>query len=170
VIVRRETASDVEVARAVQAAAFAAEAGVEPPEARLLDELRADEDWLPALSLVAVSGGEVIGHVACSRAHVGDVPVVALGPIGVRPDAQLTGIGSALVHAVLGAAEALGEPLVGLLGSPAYYGRFGFVAASDVGIEAPDPAWGEHFQVRAFVPPAAVPRGRFRYATPFDRL
>ena len=43
------------------------------------------------------------------------------GPLSVRPDRQRRGVGSALMHAVLGAADALGEPLVALLGSTAYY-------------------------------------------------
>ena len=30
------------------------------------------------------------------------------------------------MHAVLGAADALGEPLAALLGDPGYYRRFGF--------------------------------------------
>ena len=170
VIVRREHPGDVDVSRAVQVAAFASTPGEEPVEARLLDELRTDDGWIPTLSLVAEVDGEVVGHVVCTRAHVADVPVVGLGPIGVRPDQQRAGVGLALVHAVLGAAEALGEPIVGLLGSPGYYGRFGFVASSEVGIEPPDPDWGEHFQVRRFVPLADVPHGVFRYAAPFDRL
>lgn len=45
-----------------------------------------------------------------------------LGPLGVAPSHQAAGIGSALVHAVLGAADALDEALVALLGAPAYYG------------------------------------------------
>ena len=74
-----------------------------PPEARLIDELRAGPAWLPALSLVAVTpAGEVIGHVLGTRGHVGQDPVVALGPLAVRPDQQRRGVGSALMHAVLG--------------------------------------------------------------------
>ena len=38
------------------------------------------------------------------------VPALALGPLSVRPDSQRRGVGSALVHAVLGAADALDEP------------------------------------------------------------
>ena len=52
--------------------------------------------------------------------------MLALGPLSVRPDRQRQGVGSALMHAVLGAADALGERLVALLGSTAYYPRFGF--------------------------------------------
>ncbi len=74
------------------------------------------------------------------------------------------------MHAVLAAADATGEPLVALLGDPAFYQRFGFAAASKLGIAAPDPAWGSHFQARAL---SSAPRGltgTFRYASPFDEL
>jgi putative acetyltransferase len=129
-------------------------------ESSLLARLPADEGWLPELSLVAVEAGEVVGHVVCTRGFVGDVPAVGLGPISVSPDRQRRGVGHALMHAVLAAAEATGEPLVALLGDPTFYRRFGFIAASEAGIDSPDPAWGEHFQVR---PLGAPVTGAFRY-------
>jgi putative acetyltransferase len=73
------------------------------------------------------------------------------------------------MHAVLGAADALGEPLVGLLGNPAYYGRFGFVPAESIGVAAPDSSWGDNFQIRTLTRYEGV-TGRFHYAAPFDRL
>jgi putative acetyltransferase len=87
----------------------------------------------------------------------------------VLPDRQSAGVGSALVHAVLGAADALDERLIGLLGEPAYYRRFGFVPAQSLGIVAPDPAWGDYFQVRTLTAYDGQV-GHFRYAEPFDRL
>ena len=74
------------------------------------------------------------------------------------------------MHAVLGAADALGEPLVALLGDPAYYRRFGFRPASTVGVEAPDPAWGEKFQVRTLTAYEPGLTGTFEYAEPFGRF
>lgn len=94
---------------------------------------------------------------------------LGLGPLSVLPDRQKSGIGSALVHAVLGAADALDERLVGLLGEPAYYRRFGFVPAESVGISAPEASWGDYFQVRTLTQYDGQ-TGRFRYAAPFDRL
>jgi putative acetyltransferase len=72
------------------------------------------------------------------------------------------------VHAVLAVAEAADESLVALLGDPAYYRRFGFRPAEELGIAAPDPAWGVHFQARWLGDPRTG--GTFRYAAPFDRL
>jgi putative acetyltransferase len=71
--------------------------------------------------------------------------VFGLGPLGVGPAWQRQGIGSALMHAVLAAAEALDESGVGLLGDPMFYRRFGFVAAAEHGVAAPDPEWGGAF-------------------------
>jgi putative acetyltransferase len=149
----------------------------------LLDGLRADRGWLPALSLVALdlasatdgesatdeAGRAVVGHVVCTRGTVDGQPALGLGPIAVRPDRQRAGVGMALMHAVLGAADALDEPLVALLGDPDFYRRFGFVPSTQVGIVPPDPSWGRYFQVRtlsAYRPMSGV----FAYAEPFSRL
>lgn len=133
-LIRREVHSDIAAIRAVVAAAFArpGRSGRFPVEAPLVDDLRACPAWLPALSLVAADpGGTVVGHVLATRAHVGSLPVLGLGPLSVHPGHQRRGVGSALMHAVLGAADALDEPLVALLGDPAYYHRFGFGPSTD---------------------------------------
>jgi putative acetyltransferase len=165
VIIRREHPRDHDAVRALHEAAFG-----RPVEARLLDELREDAGFLPHLSLVAVDGGEVIGHVIATRGWLEPfgTPVLGLGPIGVRPDRQRQGIGTVLVHALIAVAEAADERVVALLGSPDYYRRFGFVRSTELGIESPDPAWGEHFQARQLSGPPL--RGTFRYAEPFGRL
>jgi putative acetyltransferase len=172
VLIRRETERDAHVIRAITTAAFAR--GRPPcqvvPEATLIDELRAGPAWLPALSLVATtSAGEITGHVLATRGHVGRDPVLALGPLSVRPDHQQTGVGSALMHAVLGAADALGEPLVALLGDPAYYHRFGFELSTVYRITPPRPEWQPHFQVRLLTGYHPQLSCMFTYPEPFDR-
>jgi putative acetyltransferase len=171
VLIRRETPADIPAVHAVTAAAFATPDTSEPVEARLVGELRRDAGWLRELSLVATDrGGEVIGHVLCTRGHVGDVPAVGLGPLSVHPDHQRRGVGLALVHSMIGAADALGEPFVVLLGSPDYYGRYGFRAAAAFGIEPPDPEWGAFFQVRTLAAYDPAVTGTFRYPEPFGRV
>jgi putative acetyltransferase len=170
-VVRRETVGDGGPIRAVHRAAFAPGDGApggEPVEAGLVDALRADPGWLPHLSLVAVLDGELVGHVVATRATVDGAPALGVGPLGVLPGRQGRGVGTALMYALLGAAQARDETLVGLLGAPAYYGRFGFVAAADLGVWSPDPAWGPHFQALALARPTPV--GAFRYAAPFAGL
>ncbi|MEU4421299.1 N-acetyltransferase [Actinoplanes sp. NPDC024001] len=164
-IVQRETSAQAAEIHAVTLAAFG-----QALEADLVDELRADQGWLPELSLVALDGDKVIGHVTCTRAWLDGAPVLGLGPLSVHPGHQRRGVGSALVHAVLGAADALGEPLVVLLGDPRYYSRFGFRLAAEFGISHQNTEWAPHFQARTLTTYRPELRGDFVYAEPFNRL
>jgi putative acetyltransferase len=170
-LIRREATADVVAIARVHAGAFAAGPG-EPVEVELVHALRRSDAWLPRLSLVAVDGERVVGHVVCSRARLepGGRPVLGLGPIGVLPEGQGRGVGAALMHAVLGAADACDETLVGVLGEPAYYRRFGFEPAAQRRVVAPDASWGAYFQVRVLSRWQPGLHGRFRYAAPFEGL
>jgi putative acetyltransferase len=170
VLVRREVAADVRTVRAIHVAAFRRDGDTEPPEARLLDELRQCDGWLPRLSLVAEIDGVVVGHAVCTRGTVSEVAVLGLGPIAVEPVRQGVGIGSALMHAIIGAADSLDEPLIALLGAPSYYARFGFVPSVNHAIEPPDPSWGVYFQVRTLSAIVAPIGGAFEYAAPFNNM
>lgn len=170
-IIRRETLEDRPAVDAVITAAFGRPGSEDPPpETTLVRALRSDVGWIGSLSLVAVRDRRVVGHVVCTRGWVGALAVLGLGPISVLPDHQRQGIGQALMHAVIGAADAAGEPLMALLGDPRFYDRFGFVDASRLGVVAPDPRWGEHFQVRTLTDRPSSIGGLFRYAAPFDDL
>lgn len=164
-LVRREEAADVPATAAIHAAAFGRDT-----EKDLVAALRASSAWLPRLSLVAEDGGRVVGHVVCTRAHVAGRPALGLGPLGVLPAQQKRGVGSALMHAVVAAADALDEPVVVLLGHSDYYPRFGFRPAASLGIEPPDPLWGNHFQARPLSTYDGSTRGPFAYAQPFNDL
>jgi predicted N-acetyltransferase YhbS len=176
-IIRRELPADHASVHALHVAAFTADpvtgavrAPGDVPEARLVDELREDVGFLPYLSLVAVDDDAVVGHVIATRAWLEPlaVPALGLGPLGVLPQRQRTGVGSALLHSLLAVAEAAGERVAALLGNPAYYRRFGFVRSTDLGITPPDPRWGEQFQARLLS--GAPVGGTFRYADPFEGL
>jgi putative acetyltransferase len=162
IMVRRERPGDRAAVEAVHRAAFPDDGRA---ELAILLGLRDGPWFLPRLSLVAEAGGDVAGHAIATRARVGETDALGVGPVGVTPARQGRGVGSALLNALVGAARALDEPLLVLLGDPRFYGRFGFVPATDLGIDAPDPAWGAHFQALALR--ADAPRGRFRYAPPF---
>ncbi|AXB45020.1 GNAT family N-acetyltransferase [Amycolatopsis albispora] len=172
-LIRRETASDAAAIRVVHDAAFAKPdaPGAETVEARLVGELRADGDLIPALSLVAELDGRIAGHVCCSHARIESSPgPVGLGPLGVLPETQSAGVGSALMHAVLAAADALEIPVVVLLGSPGFYARFGFVPAARLGITPSTPDWEPYFQVRPLSAYSEEFTGAFHYAPAFDRI
>lgn len=178
-LIRRERPGDAEAVRAVHLAAFAKRRGGSTEltpgevEARLVDDLRGDGDLVPECCLVAEADGtrRVVGHVAVSRATVDGVAgVLGLGPLGVDPEHQRRGVGTALMHAVIAAADALHAPAIVLLGHPDYYPRFGFEAAVDSGITPPQ-RWGpEFFMLRRLEAWDGSQTGAFRFAPAFDRL
>jgi putative acetyltransferase len=167
VLIRRESPADQRAISAVHNAAFSTGDGKVTIEAVLVDELRAAGDTIPALSLVAEIDGGVVGHVLGSAGSLGERPALGLGPLGVLPDRQRQGVGSALMHAVLAAADALDWPFAVLLGDPRFYRRFGFRRADTLGVFPPDPAWSEHFQIRTLAAWTSEIRGVFRYAPAF---
>ena len=140
-------------------------------EVGLIDALRSSSEWIPQLSLVAESDDQmVVGYVICTRGWVDSRPALGLGPVAVAPATQRRGTGSALMHAVLAAADALEEPLVALLGHAEFYQRFGFRPADELGVTPPVASWAPHFQVRILSAYQPDLRGTFRYARPFDEL
>ena len=93
--VRPERAEDRDAIRGVHAAAFAPS----EIEAALVDELRDAGDLVPELCLVALRDGDLVGHVAISRATLDGAGALGLGPIGVLPATQRSGVGGALLPA-----------------------------------------------------------------------
>jgi putative acetyltransferase len=78
------------------------------------------------------------------------------------------GIGSALMNALLAAADAADVPLIVLLGAPQYYSRFGFRPAKEFGLIPPEPEWGDGFQARPLTAYTESVAGRFQYASAFS--
>ena len=172
---REQEPGDYEAIRHVYAEAFRRprfrppqSPGSVPPEVGLFEALWAAGDAIPELSFTALTDGRMVGHVTASRAAVAADPVVAVGPIGVLPDHQDTGIGSALMGAFLAAADAADVPLVGLLGAPRYYRRFGFRPATELGVIPPEPEWGDAFQARPLSAYTESVAGLFQYASAFS--
>ena len=168
--VRRERADDYEAIRHIYAQAFARPESLEPVplEVRIFEKLWEASDAIPELSFTALDDARPVGHVTASRATVDADSVVAIGPIGVLPEYQGRGIGSALMDAHLTAADAAGVPMIVLLGAPQYYSRFGFRPAEELGLISPDPSWGEAFQARALTAYTPAVAGRFEYAPAFS--
>ncbi len=168
---RPETPADFDAIRAVVAAAFASDV-----EAKLVDDIRADECYRPELALVAEEDGDVVGHVMISHAELhtpdGVRRIAMLSPLAVAPPRQKDGVGSALVREVTARADALGDAVVVLEGSPAYYPRFGFVDARTLGIEIHLPDWappeaGQALPLAAYDPAL---RGTVVHPPPFAGL
>ena len=128
--IRHEEENDIEQVRNIVQMAFPSEA-----ESRLVDALRANGKT--TISLVAVNGDEVVGHTlfsAVATTPPTEATGIGLAPVAVRPDAQSQGIGSRLIREGLRICQQLGFDYCVVLGSPEYYGRFGFEKASPFSI------------------------------------
>lgn len=131
-IIRNEHTADLGSISEIHYAAFKGhpqhEPGAEPTEHRIVERLR-DAGAL-ALSLVAEADGDPVGHIALSPAPVGSESSgwFLLGPVGVLPEHQGRGIGSALVRESIRLMRESGAAGVALIGDPGFYGRFGFAS------------------------------------------
>jgi putative acetyltransferase len=126
--IRPEQPGDADAIRAVHEAAFPT-----PAEGALVDALR--HSGRLTLSLAAVADGQIVGHIAFSPITVaGHAAGQGLAPLAVQPDHQRRGIGGRLVREGLSWCRKAAVPFVVVLGSPVYYGRFGFGPASRWGL------------------------------------
>jgi putative acetyltransferase len=159
--VRPETRTDFGDVRSVHERAFAPS----HEEADLVDALRGSGVHVPELCLVAVRAGAVVGHIAFSEARLDSGhPVLALAPMGVLPEHQRQGVGSALVSEGLRRAADMDFPLVVVVGHPEYYPRFGFEPADALGVRAPFAVPAEAWMLRRL--PAYRPDARGTVAYP----
>ncbi|MCB9451561.1 MAG: N-acetyltransferase [Anaerolineaceae bacterium] len=137
-IVRPESALDYPVVAAIHRVAFGGGG-----EVNLVAAVRQSENYIPALSLVAVLDEQVVGHILFSRCHIQGaertVPALALAPLAMLPAYQNQAVGTALMWEGLNACRQKRHEIVIVLGHPDYYTRFGFVPASTAGIHAPFP-------------------------------
>ncbi len=105
-------------------------------EANLVNTLRDSNIFNPELSLVAVCGDRIIGHImfppVTIESPLASTPAVALAPLVVHPDYQCLGVGSALVEEGLNACRSFGHRIVIVVGHPGYYPRYGFRSAREL--------------------------------------
>lgn len=130
--IRSEKPEDIPHIRSLNELAFNG-----PAEANVVDKLR--QDCSDLLSLVAVEGDEIVGHILFSpsvieNAH-GSVVGMGLAPMAVAPHRQRQGIGSVLIAHGIACLRERGCPFVIVLGHPKYYPRFGFKPAKNYGLK-----------------------------------
>lgn len=102
-------------------------------QAGIVNELRDSAD--PQVSLVAVVNSELVGHIFFSPVYFDSVSAPAaaqLSPVAVKTSTQRQGIGTTLIRNGLERCRDVGWAAVFLVGSPAYYARFGFSMAREI--------------------------------------
>ncbi len=163
--IRREQSGDEAAIAHVNDAAFGG-----PAEARLVDAVR--RAGHAAISLVAVTGSRIAGHILFTPIVL-DPPaapllMLGLGPMAVLPECQRHGIGSRLVEAGLRECAQAGCGVVVVIGHPEFYPRFGFRPAGAYGLRNEYGVDDEAFMVLELVPGALSDRrGLVRYVPEF---
>ena len=115
-----------------------------PTEHFIVHLLRESADFIPELSLVSETDqGKLTGHIMSSKAKLRlpdhtEKAVLTVGPLSVHPEAQNTGVGSALIKHSVQKAKELGVGGLIILGHPTYYTKFGFVPATTFQITLPE--------------------------------
>ena len=171
VVIRPERDADHPAIAEVVRAAFVRH----PDEVALfVERIRASEQFIPGLALVAEDSSGVIAHVMLSWVGVeggSRTRILNLTPMSVRPDRQRAGVGSRLIRDALDRAEEAGEPVVMVEGIAAYYPRFGFERASSLGFVSPHPKIpDEAFMVKRLPGYSSDVAGRIVYPATYDAL
>ncbi len=126
IVIRDETAADIQTISDVIRAAFETLEVSDHTEQFVVKALRAAGAL--RVSLVAEVEGQVVGHIAFSPVIMTDGTKgwYGLGPVSVTPDFQRQGIGQALIRDGLARLRHLHAGGCCLVGHPRYYRQFGF--------------------------------------------
>ena len=105
----------------------------------VLHTLRDDEAFVPELDFVMELDGRLIGQNMFMRAEIKaddgrDIPIMAMGPICITPELKRKGYGKTLLDFSLKKAQELGCGAVCFEGNIDFYGKSGFVQASEFAI------------------------------------
>jgi putative acetyltransferase len=133
--IREEKAEDYDAVREINDIAFG-----KVEEGRIVDKIR--EACEEIISLVAVEGEKVVGHIFFSPTEITHngktIKGMGLAPMAVHTEYQNKGIGSLLVNEGIIRVKETSYPFIIVLGHDKYYPRFGFETASMYGIK---PQW-----------------------------
>jgi putative acetyltransferase len=149
--IRREQPGDEAAIANLTTAAFG-----QPDESQIVDAIR--RAGRPAISLVAIEGAEVVGHILFTAVQLepvrAGIEMMGLAPMAVTPDRQRRGIGSALVREGLRQCARAGAGAVIVVGHPEFYPRFGFRPGSSFGLRCEYPVPVGVFMAVELVPGA----------------
>lgn len=126
----------------------------------VLNQLRNDPAFVPELDFVMEKDGEIIGQNIFIRTDIQaddgrKIPIMTMGPIGILPEYKRKGYGKILLDYSLEKAIQEGCKAVCFEGNIDFYGKSGFVTASQYGIRyhgIPDGEDASFFLCKELVP------------------
>lgn len=154
-IIRRETAADLDSIYDLVKVAFQTAQVTNGQEQDYQARLRAGDDYIPELALVAEEDGVLVGHIMLTKTYITcqdhKAEALLLGPISVLLEHRKRGIGTRLINESLRLAQEMGYTAAFLVGDPAYYRRFGFEPTANYGITDTHGIPDEYVMVRPLV-------------------
>ncbi|MBI1269016.1 GNAT family N-acetyltransferase [bacterium] len=175
--IRHSEETDLEAILTIHKKAFGRDA-----ESNLVKEILVAGQKDKELSLIAYKESApdeldvpevLLGHILLSRVRLTDSKsekVLALAPLAVLPEAQNSGIGSALVSASINQANELGYAAIIALGDGDYYGRFGFEVSSIFGIYPPFEVARQNFRIKTLATFDKTLKGTVIYPETFNSV
>lgn len=149
ITIKQETSTDYRAVESLIKSAFEYAEYTDHDEHNLVARLRVTDAFIPELSLIAVLGNDIVGHILFTKITIHNekekYPSFALAPVAVLPNNQGKGIGSKLILEGINRAKSLGFGSVIVLGHKDYYPRFGFISTSKYGLKAPFEVLDEAF-------------------------
>ena len=126
----------------------------------VLNQLRNDPAFVPELDFVLEQDGRIIGQNMFMRAVIRaddgrNIPIMTMGPICIANDRKRQGYGRILLDHSLEQARKLGCGALCFEGNIGFYGKSGFVFASEKGIRyhgLPDEADASFFLCKELIP------------------
>lgn len=126
----------------------------------VLHQLRNDPAFVTELDLVMERDGELIGQTMFMRAVIKaddgrEIPIMTMGPICIHPAWKRQGYGKRLLDYSVEKAKELGCGALCLEGNINFYGKSGFVYASEFGLRyhgLPEGAAAHFFLCRELIP------------------
>lgn len=126
----------------------------------VIHELRNDPAFVKELDFVMEADGRIIGQNMFTRAVIQaddgrQIPIMAMGPICIANDLKRQGYGKKLLDYTLEKAKELGCGALCFEGNIGFYGKSGFVYASEKGIRyhgLPEGADSSFFLCKELIP------------------